>query len=155
MTVIRRFSWILPRKDNPKFRKDITEGTEGIIEGYADPEMRHVLLKVDLNVNGKKQSVTQQAYPRNLQLTSEYLLQKAGETVAASESAASGSGEPKPENSLKEHLKGFTWVQGSSDPADVKVEDPWKSLLADGDALAHVPEGSHCCWPGILVRSPS
>ena len=129
VTMDRRMSWILPQKSNPKFRKDITEGTEGVIEGYADPDMRTVLLKVDITISGKQQTHTQAVTIRNLNLTSDYLLARAGEAVGPSSSStqeASSSGEPHKD---KKH------VVGDSDPANVKVEDKWKSLLADADDL--------------------
>ena len=47
VTVIRRMSWVCPVPGEPgRFipRKDVKEGTKGIIEGYADVENRKVLL---------------------------------------------------------------------------------------------------------------
>ena len=55
VTVVRRMSWVLPQKDDPKFRKDLPVDTQGVVEGFADPEHRQVLLKVTLNVKGKNQ----------------------------------------------------------------------------------------------------
>ena len=91
--------------------------------------MRTVLLKVDITISGKQQTHTQAVTIRNLKLTSDYLLARAGEVVGPSSSStqeASSSGEA---HKNKEH------IVGDSDPADVKVEDKWKSLLADGDDL--------------------
>ena len=132
VTVIRRMSWILPQKDNPKFRKDLVEGTEGIIEGWSDAEMRTVALKVSLKIGGKTASYTQSVYPRNLKLTSDYLLTQAGE--GASKEPASGS-KDSTNQSGKGLPKDLQWVVGSSDPVDVKVETKWSSLLADEDTL--------------------
>ena len=48
--VIRRFTWTIPQKGQPKYRKDLVEGLEGTIEGFADMENRLVLLKVVMDV---------------------------------------------------------------------------------------------------------
>ena len=129
VTVIRRMSWLLPQKSNPSFRKDIVEGTEGSIEGWADPEMRQVLLKVNLKISGKVQACTQAVYPRNLKLTSDYLLSKAGE-------AAGSKGPSKKDEEEHEDLgKSLKWVLGTSKPADVTVEHKWKHLQSDDDLL--------------------
>jgi hypothetical protein len=54
VTVVRRTSWTIPLKNKPKFRKGLAEGTEGVIEGWADPEMRTVLLTVNMTLEGKE-----------------------------------------------------------------------------------------------------
>ena len=87
VTVTRRMSWEVATKENPKFRKDVIEGAEGTIMGFADAAMRQVLLKVDLVIKWKKQSITHACYPRNLQLTSEYLLDQLGGEPAPSPGA--------------------------------------------------------------------
>ena len=130
VTVVRRMSWSLPQKGAPKYRRDIIEGTEGIMEGWADTEMRQALLKVDLLISGKVQSHSQAVFPRNLKLTSDYLLTKAGEppsSVPSSSKDVDGTAEDLP--------KTYKWALGSSDPADVKVDVKWKSLQADDDPL--------------------
>ena len=43
--VTKKMTWHLGHKANPDCRKDIAEGSQGIIEGYADPAMTKVLLK--------------------------------------------------------------------------------------------------------------
>ena len=131
VTVIRRMSLCLPQKTNPKFRKDICEGHQGVIEGWADPEMRTVLLKVDLTIAGKQQTHTQAVYPKNLKLTSNYLLTKAGELGLSDPSSSKDDVDSA--ESLHKNLK---WVVVSSAPGDVKVQDKWKSLQADEDSLA-------------------
>ena len=41
VTVVRRMSWSIPLKHTAKFRRGLSEGgTEGVVEGWADPEMR-------------------------------------------------------------------------------------------------------------------
>ena len=45
VTVTKKMTWHVPRKANPDYRKDISEGSQGVIEGYADPGMTKVLLK--------------------------------------------------------------------------------------------------------------
>ena len=44
-------------KGKPKVRKDVPEGLEGVVEGWADPEMRSVLVKVNLTLEGKEVSI--------------------------------------------------------------------------------------------------
>ena len=71
VTVVRRMSWTVPRANKKDYRKDVAEGTEGIIEGWADLEQRQVLLKVTLELPDGPTEVVHQVFPRNLQLTSE------------------------------------------------------------------------------------
>ena len=72
-TVIKRMTWTIPQPDAPKYRKDIMEGTEGVIEGWADLEQRHVrcTLIMDL-LSGAKQSIANETYTKNLKSTKEY-----------------------------------------------------------------------------------
>ena len=78
VTMVRRMSWCIPQAEKPQFRKDIVEGTPGVIEGYAELEERQVLCTVILDLpSGPKQSITRKVCTRNLKLTSEYLLAKA------------------------------------------------------------------------------
>ena len=136
VTVIRKMTWALPQPSNPKFRKDLVEGLTGHIEGYSGPDMRTVLLKVNLNVMGKKKDYTQGVYPRNLKLTSEYLLDKAGGSADSGEPG----GDKKKKAEEDEGSSGpdkFKWCIGSSAPADVQVVDKWaKDLVADADDLS-------------------
>ena len=44
-----------------------------MIEGWADPEMRTVLLTVNLKIEEMFKDVTYGLYPRNLKLSSEYV----------------------------------------------------------------------------------
>ena len=105
------------------------EGCEGVIEGYADPGMEKVLLKLTLKASGgKPQSVTQAVLPRNLKLTSDYNLSKVGEP-------ASSPGSSKDDLAADDPNQATKWLLGSSDPADVRVETKWTSLLADEDNL--------------------
>ena len=70
--MIRRMTWSFPQPDAPKYRNDLMEGTEGVIEGWVDFEQRQVLLRVSMDLlSGPKQSITKEAYPRNLKLTRE------------------------------------------------------------------------------------
>ena len=142
VTVVRRTSWTIPLKNKPKFRKDLVEGTEGVSEGWADPEMRTVLLTVNMTLEGKEVPVTQAVSTRNLKLTGDILRSKAEEASAFSRGSKLGAGL----SSSEEHHKGLKHVVGDSAPADLKIEDKWKSLLADGDEL------SKCLWlRGIIA----
>ena len=88
----------------------------GVIEGYADSGMLKAVLKMTLKISGgKPQAITQAVYPRNLKLTSDYNLSKAGADV----SAPRGSTEEPAASESKQVTK---WILGSSDPADVHVE---------------------------------
>ena len=138
VTVIRRMSWVIPVEGKDSYRKDIMEGTEGIIEGYADFEQRQVLLKVEVSVNeGRKgpttKWVTHNAFPRNLKLTSEYLLEKAGAAASASEPKGS-----------KDKTAGGTkkappaWALQDSPAEAVRFETKWSSVLADDDTLNQI-----------------
>ena len=129
VTVVRNMTWHLPLKSNPNYRKYVIEGTQGVIDGWADTEMRQVLLSVTLTVPGGKPQTYQQAvYTRNLKLSSDYMLSKAGEEAAVSEDR--GAKEEPAEDGKKPK-----WLVGSSDPADIIVENKWSALLADADVL--------------------
>ena len=126
-------SWIVPQKHKKDYRKDVPEGVEGIIEGWADLENRQVLLKVVMDLpEGKKQTVVHSAYPRNLHLTSEYLLQKAGfvDQEEEKEPCDRGSGSSGSKRKASEE-----WLLLDSDPAAVQVEPKWSKLLSDQDKL--------------------
>ena len=67
VTVVRRTTWNIPQKGNPKYRKDLVEGTEGVVQGWGDLEQRQVLLTVVLDLpDGPNQEITKEIYPRNL-----------------------------------------------------------------------------------------
>ena len=136
VTLVRRMSWNVPLKGKPKFRKDVPEGLEGVVEGWADPEMRSVLVKVNLTLEGKEVSITQAVSTRNLKLKGDILPSKAEEASEVSCGSKLGAGLA----SSEEHHKDLKHVLGDAAPADVKVEDKWKSLLADGDEL------NKCMW---------
>ena len=79
VTVIRRFTVSMELSDKSCHRKDINEGTKGLIKGYADAKHRQVLVEFQLNVPLKSGSQKTQArtimdktFPRNLQLTEVY-----------------------------------------------------------------------------------
>ena len=126
VTVIRRFTWTIPQKGQPKYRKDLVEGMEGTIEGFADMENRLVLLKVKMDVpDGKNKKITKEAYPRNLKLTSEYNLQQAASKEPESE-ASSGQG-PAKRPRIPDHIK------GDSQDSSVVALKSFKEFLSDQD----------------------
>ena len=129
VTVVKKMTWHLPHKANPDYRKDINEGSQGVIEGYADPAMTKVLLKMNLKMpDGKRQDQVQPVNPRNLMLTSEYNSSK-----VADPGKAPAAGKAKHD---EDEAKGISkWILGSSAPADVHVEAKWTSLVADQDEL--------------------
>ena len=117
------------------YLKDVPEGSEGVIEGYADAESVKVIIKLFLKgPGGKAMSVTHAVYPRNLQLTSDYRLATAGEQASSGEPgrACSSTDDPGTAEDSKNAPK---WVLGESEPRDVHVETKWASMLADGDDL--------------------
>ena len=135
VTVVKRMTWTLKNEGQKDFRRDIVPGTEGTVEGYADPDHRQVLVKITIEFSEGPQQVVYPAYPRNLQLTKDYQAQRAG----ASDPAAATA------ESIKEKDKGGKarkgppdWLVGASDPADVKIEGNWVKCLGDADTLNRV-----------------
>ena len=105
----------------------------GVIEGWADPEMRLVLLKVVVKTGAKAKEVVQSCYPRNLQLTTEYHLSKAGASGSATEPSQDQSEEPGAGSGKKGQ-----WALLDSPPENVQFEKKWTSLQADGYNLTKV-----------------
>ena len=136
VTVIRRMTWFLPQKGHPLYKKDLPEGTEGVVEGYADPEHRQVLLKVVLKIKQHDQEHTQVVTPRNLKLTSDYLLTKAGSGHAEPKTLAAPDPSDAPSPMSDKHKALLPKLLMDSAPANIQVEDKWKNLLADGDELS-------------------
>ena len=130
VVVIRRMSWVIPQSHKEDYRRDLHEGTEGIVEGWADHENRQVLLKVLMDLPDGKQHIVHQAYPRNLMKTEEYKLMKAGRAPQEpqEEQAQPASGSSK-RNAPPE------WLLQGSEPSSVKVQPKWTSLLSDEDKL--------------------
>ena len=139
VTVVRRMTWTFPSpagsgskaKKVEEIRKDIPEGLEGTVEGFADPDGHQVLLKVVLTLSSGPREIVHSAYSRNLQLTNEYNLAKAG-----------ASGATESENKKDEDKKGGKkrvancppkWILGDSDPSTCKLEPHWTKYLADKD----------------------
>ena len=127
-----RFTWTISDRisgdlsGKPRFRKDIVEGTSGVIEGWADLEQRQVLLKVVLNLPSGPKTMVQEACPRNLKLTSEYNEAK-GTGEALPEEASSSSGSKDKKAGAPE------WALEGCEPDRVKVEPSLKNLSADSE----------------------
>ena len=132
-TVVRRFTLAVPTSEDPDYRKDVNVGTEGLITGWEDAKNRKVLFKVTLKIGEHKKTVTQPVIPRNLKLTSDYLVEKAGQEHAGP--GVPGEAEEDEEPAVTKHPKRFHWALQDSDPADVKFEEKWKQLLCDNDKL--------------------
>ena len=131
VTVVRRVSWVIPQKGNPKYRKDLVEGTQGVVQGWGDLEQRLVLLTVVMDLpSGKRKEVTKEIYPRNLQLTSEYK-QAQGLKDEEEDEPASSSG-------TKQQKKVPEWALLDSEPSCVKLLSGWKGMLADHDKNAKI-----------------
>ena len=127
VTVIRRMSWQVPRAGKKDFRKDVAAGVEGVIVGFADAEHTKVLLKVILNGS----EVIHEAAPRNLKLTTEYLLAKAGSAVPKEEPADS-TGPSKVKSNVPVFVRGETPVE------HLRNEASWDKLLSDYDKANQV-----------------
>ena len=56
-------------------RVDIKQGTEAVVEGFADAENRKLIINVLMTLQGEgaPREIVQEAFPRDLQLISEYL----------------------------------------------------------------------------------
>ena len=74
--------------------------------------------------------MVQSCYPRNLQLTTEYHLSKAGASGSATEPSQDQSEEPGAGSGKKGQ-----WALLDSPPENVQLEKKWTSLQADGDNL--------------------
>ena len=125
---------------NELLTKDVNEGHEGIVEGFADADGAKVILKLTLKgADGKGKTMSHAVYPRNLQLTSEYKLAKAGEPASKSGKPSSSKSkepaepaEPAEDKDTKNVPK---WILGDSDVKDLYIEAKWVPLLADADEL--------------------
>jgi hypothetical protein len=111
------------------YHKDLVEGTQGVIVGFAkEGGFGKVLFATTLQLPGGPQRITQLAFPRNLMPTKEYNLQRAGATAPADLKKGNDSQENK--------RKGAPlWILDDMDPARVKLERNWKAMLADNDSL--------------------
>ena len=86
--VVRRVTWRFPQKGNPHYRKDLVQGTTGVVQGWGDLQQVTVLLTVVLDVpDGNQTEITKEIYPKNLKLTSEYLLEQGVEPGASARSS--------------------------------------------------------------------
>ena len=119
VTITRRVSWVIVQPDDPKYKRDLNVGTEGIIIGFADIEKRMLLLEVIMDLpSGPKQAITHQIYPRNLKLTSDVAQEPEAPAIVGSSSSSGQFPE---------------WALEKSDPASVKIDSKFKHLLADQD----------------------
>ena len=92
----------------------------------GDLEQRLVLLTVVLTLpGGRQQGVTKEICPRNIKLTSEYLLEQGNQ-----------QGEPASSSGKQAEPKVPDWALLTNDPASVKVISSYKGLLADQDTSA-------------------
>ena len=123
---------------NELLTKDVNEGHEGIVEGFADADGSKVILKLTLKgADGKGKTMSHAVYPRNLQLTSEYKLAKAGEPASKPGKASSSKepAEPAEPAEDKDTKHAPKWILGDSDVKDLYIEAKWVPLLADADEL--------------------
>ena len=125
VTVVRRMTCAVPQKGKKDHRQDIVVGTEGVIQGWADLEQRQVLMKLSISTSGTSgsQEIVHACFPRNLQLTKDYDMEKVGakEEVEKKEAAE--------KNSCP------AWLRGESGASDIKLENNWTKLLANQDNI--------------------
>ena len=136
--VRRRFTWKVPFKSVPDYRKDIPEGTSGIVRGFADPQLRNVLLEVDIKVPGprgtKVKTVTQSTSARNLVLKSEYEAEKHDADIKAAAAHEDPSDEDASRNPRKPAPlvpKAYAWLhEGLEEEQRTKIfiESRWDKL---------------------------
>ena len=110
-----------------------------MVQGWGDLEQRLVLLTVVLNLpGGRQQEVTNEICPRNIKLTSEYLLEQGAQ-----------QGEPASSPGKQAEPKVPAWALLDSDPASVKVISSYKNLQADQDNNAKLFQlrGEGCSVP--------
>ena len=129
-------TWKNLRDDDSDWRKDIVEGTEGTIEGFADEAKRQALLKILLDVGkGKKKEICQPCNPKNLSTTSEVKAKKAGEAAGAPPSKKSKKAEKDKEDTPAGPP---SWCKCGSKDDEYKVESGFKDLLVDSDAATRI-----------------
>ena len=126
VTVIRRVTWKFPVEGNAKYRKDLGVGTPGVVQGWADLEQCQLLLTVVLPLpDGSQKEITREIWPRDLMLTSQYLLEQ-----GAWEGATASSSGSQPQPTVP------AWALLNSDPTSVKVISSFMGLQADQDKNA-------------------
>jgi hypothetical protein len=131
VTVIKRMTWTIPQLDAPKYRKDILEGIEGVIEGWVDIEQRQVLLTVITDrPSGANQSITKETYTKNLKLTKEYQESKGGHADPGKEQHSRSRA---PSSAKADPCECLECALGESDASSVKTEPSFKTLHADCD----------------------
>ena len=105
--MIKRMTWTIPQPAAPEYRNDIMEGTEGVIEGWADFEQRQVILTVIVDLpSGAKQSITKETYTRNLKLTKEYQYIRGAHADLGVEQTLGQEHPPLPKQTLSNALNG-------------------------------------------------
>ena len=147
VTVTRRFTVTLQLSDKTEHRRDINEGTKGIIKGYADENHRQVLiemsLKVPLKQSSKKTDIktfVEKTFPRNLERTSVY--EERTKDEALSKATDTLEVPPAIEETTVAVAKGFEWLSehpSVSDPqAEIRVESQWDKYSSDQDDVARI-----------------
>ena len=114
-------TWHLPTRSDADYRKDINPGHEGTIEGFTDEKKSVVLLKLVVNMQGKKIEAVHSVNPGNLQLTKDFQNSK-NLSVEAKAAPAKAKGKRVPD-----------WLPGDSESEAVEIEVNWQKLLADTD----------------------
>ena len=137
VTIVRRMTWTVPRPGDTDFRKDIPEGTEATVEGWADSENKKLLVRLVLNVAGGPREIVHEIRPRNVQLTSEYrkeALASSSSKKAERQAEEDGGLEEKGTKKGKKN-KIPDWLRLESEPNEVLEEKNWAKHLADNDKL--------------------
>ncbi len=128
VTVVRRMSWPIPGGS----RRDIQEGTEGIVEGFADKDNKSVLVRVTVHLASGPLEVVHACNVQNLQLSEDFKLAQAA--AEAPEDLAEGAGAAGASGSGGS-TSAPAWLLETAPPGDeFRVETAWRKLLADRDA---------------------
>lgn len=135
VVVRRRFTWKIALDNTPEYRKDVSEGTSGIVRGFADPQLRQVLVEISMKLPSARgtvtRQVTQSTSSRNLVLQKEFLAERTG---AELQQAAAAHQDPEQSlNRKKAPLvpKAYSWLHDGV-PEDLRtqilVEYKWDQL---------------------------
>ena len=134
------------------------EGTEEVIDGWADFEQRQVLLTVTMDLpSGANQYITKETYTRNLKLARAYQYIKGAHVDPGEEQQT----RPRATSFAKaDPCECPEWALGESDASSVKKEPSFKTLQADCDIhiklmyiksrMGETDHGGPCREPSFL-----
>ena len=129
-TTTKRMTWEKIYKDDPERRKDISPGTQGVVQGYVDATGRQVLFRVQLQIDDSKKYVTRGINPLNLMDSAEY---ETKHCAGVSEALKKETDDPPNAKRQKTCAKSAPeWALGKSIKNQVTMEPQWPSLVTWG-----------------------